>query len=257
MKKLALLAVLLGGLILAAACGGGDNGDGAAPGTPDGEVTPTAAADGEATPTAAATEEATPTAAATEGATPTAGADEEPADSDVAGRLDELVLEAEDVPGGFNELMSMDIDMDLGFLPEAATGESVAYMSVFLDTAGEDIIVSMAFYMEDGEEPGEALAEMEDMPIEDLQEALGMMGAFGDMEFVDAWEIDVPGLGEASFGLGMTLDVSGVGTMDAQFAIWGEGPVMGIVATMAVGGSAMDVLPVAEIMADKITAALD
>jgi len=53
----------------------------------------------------------------------------------------------------------------------------------------------------------------------------------------------------------MTVDMGEMGTMDAEYAFWADGPVMGVVMTMAMGGgSAIDVVPLAQTMADRIEA---
>ena len=130
-------------------------------------------------------------------------------------------------------------------------------MSIFADDMGEDMIVSMVIYLEDGDEVSKALNEAEDLSFEEMEEVFDMMGGFLEMELIDTREIDVSHLGDGGFGFGMTLEMAELGTMDSEYAVWGDGPVMAVVMTMAMdGGSTADVVPLAEIMADKIDAVL-
>ncbi len=240
MRILALAMATILAIVCLAACGGSGEEKAAEEAAGGGEATAAAPAEG------------------TEEATPTSVAEEEAAASDIAGRLDEIVLGEEDVSGGLNEMMSMSMDMDYDFLAEAGAGEGAAYMSMLADDAGEDIIMSMAFYLEDSDEVGKALDEIQDMSVDELEDAFGLLGGLAGMEVVDTREIDVSSLGDGGFGLGMTLEIEGLGTMDAEYAFFGDGPVMAMVVTVAMGGGeAADVLPVAKTMADKIEAVLE
>jgi predicted small lipoprotein YifL len=247
MRILALVMATILAVVCLAACGG----DGDEEGPPAATVTPAAA--GTETPAA------TPTPAeGTEEVTPTSVAEEESAASDIAGRLDEIVLGQEDVPGGLNQMMSTSMDMDFDFLPEATADEGTAYMSMLADDAMEDMIMSMAFYLEDSDEVAKALDEIEDMSVDQLKDDFGLLSDLADVELVDTRKIDVSSLGDGGLGLGMTLEMEGMGTMDAEYAFFGDGPVMAMVATIAMGdGDAADVLPLAKTMADKIEAVLE
>jgi hypothetical protein len=239
MRILALVMATILAAVCLAACGG------------DGEEKAPDEAAGAGEATAAAP------AQGTEEATPTSVAEEEPTASDIAGRLDEIVLGEEDVPGGLNEMMSTSMDMDFDFLPEAAAGEGTAYISMLAGDAMEDIIMSMAFYLEDSDEVAKALDEMEDMSVDELEDAFGLLGGLAGMEVVDTREIDMSSLGHGGFGFGITLKVEELGTMHGEYAFFGDGPVMAMVVTMAMGGGdAADVLPLARTMADKIEAVL-
>jgi hypothetical protein len=269
MKKLALLAVLVVGLALVAACGSGgsdDNTTGALEGA-DGAAEPPAATtvaepeDSDGAVERAPVPSATAKPVATEeGEAPPAATDvptEEPEESDVADRLEEMVLEKEDVPSGLNDIGGMGMDFDMDILPESAISGGTTYMSMFADDMGEDMIVSMVIYLEDGDEVSKALNEAEDLSFEEMEEVFDMMGGFLEMELIDTREIDVSHLGDGGFGFGMTLEMAELGTMDSEYAVWGDGPVMAVVMTMAMdGGSTADVVPLAEIMADKIEAVL-
>ena len=82
-----------------------------------------------------------------------------------------------------------------------------------------------------------------------------MVGAYADVALLDTRELDVSGLGDRAYGLGLTMEMLQVGTMDAEMVFFGEGPLLVMAMTMAMGGgAAVDVVSLAETMADKIDA---
>ena len=239
MKRFLAAVVLVTALALAVACGsGGGEGQpaadiGASPDREEGQAPPAA------TPTATPTAESTPSAV---------GLREE---------MGELVLSEGDVPTGFSSLGSMSLDLDLDFLGLPVPQGVAAHMSMFSAPESEDMIVSMVILMEDDTALQEAFSQIDDLSIEELQKAFNMMGAYSQVTFLDTRKLDVSALGDRAYGLGLTVEVPQVGTMDSEMVFFGEGPVLGMTMTMAMGGgTAIDVVPLAKTMADKIEAAV-
>ena len=82
-----------------------------------------------------------------------------------------------------------------------------------------------------------------------------MVGDQTDMALLDTRELDVSSLGDRAYGLGLTIEVPHVGTMDSEMAFFGEGSLLAVAMTMTMGGdAAVDVVSLAETMADKIEA---
>jgi hypothetical protein len=257
MKRFLGAAVLVAALALTAGCGSGGGGQQAAGGMGGGG----GAQQGQAPPAAESipvdvegdtiVEAIDATAVATPTVEPT------PAASDLTDQLDELVLGEGDVPAGFSLLGSMDLDSALDFLDMPAPQGVTAYMSMFATSESKDMIVSMVILMEDDAALDEAFSQIDNLSIEELKEAFGMVGAYTDVTLLDTRELDVSGLGDRAYGLGLTMDLPHVGTMDSEMVFFGEGPVLAMAMTMAMGGgAAMDVVPLAGTMADKIEAAV-
>ena len=231
-------------LALAAACGSGGAEEESA-GAIGGERT---ANEGQAPP--AATVTATPTAVATPmpESIPSAPAD-------LREQVGELVLTEADVPAGFSSLGSMDFDFDFDLLGLPSPQGMAAHMSMFATPNSEDMIVSMIILMEDDGALDEAFSQIDDLSVEEMQDAFNMMGAYADVALLDTRELDVSGLGDRAYGLGLTVEVPQVGTMDTEMVFFGEGPLLAVAMTMAMGsGSAVDAVPLAEAMAEKIEA---
>jgi predicted small lipoprotein YifL len=240
MKRFLGVLVLLAALALVAACGSGG-----------GEEQP--AADVGASPT---TEEGQAPPAATAVATPTAESTPSPA-SGLREQMGELVLSEGDVPAGFSSLGSMDLDMSLDFLGLPSPQGGAAHMSMFATPGSKDIIVSMVILMKDDTALQEAFSQIENLSIEEIQKAFSMMGANSNVTLLDTRELDVSGLGDRAYGLGLTMEMPQVGTMDSEMVFFGDGPLLAVAMTMAMGGgTAVDVLPLAQTMADKIEAAV-
>jgi len=174
-----------------------------------------------------------------------------------AADLGELVLGEDDVPVGFSSLGSMNLDLGLDFLDLPAPQGMAAHMSMFDTPESEDMIVSMVILMEDDTALEEAFSQIDDLSGEQLQEAFSMVGAQTDMALLDTRELDVSGLGDRAYGLGLTIEVPYVGTMDSEMVFFGEGSLLAVAMTMTMGGgAAVDVVSLAETMADKIEAAV-
>ena len=253
MKGFLGAALLVTVLALAAACGSGGGEE-----QPAGDMGGGGdAQEGQAPPTAEPIRVDTDgdTIDATAVATPTA--ESVPAASDLQEQLGELVLGEDDVPAGFSSLGSMGLDFALDFLDMPTPQGMAAHMSMFATSESEDMIVSMVILMEDDTALHEAFSEIDDLNIEELQEAFGMVGAYTDVILLDTRELDVSGLGDNAYGLGLTMEVPHVGTMDSEMAFFGEGSLLAVAMTMTMGGdAAVDVVSLAETMADKIEAAV-
>jgi hypothetical protein len=147
--------------------------------------------------------------------------------------------------------------LDLDFLGLPVPQGVAAHMSMFATPESEDMIVSMVILMEDDTVLQEAFSQIDDLSIEELQKAFNMMGAYSQVTFLDTRKLDVSALGDRAYGLGLTVEVPQVGTMDSEMVFFGEGPLLGMAMTMAMrGGTAIDVVPLAKTMADKIDAAV-
>jgi len=246
--------VLVTALALTAACGSGDSDEQPAGdiggGVQEGQAPPAAESTGvdsdgdtlvdsvDATAVASPTDESVPLAA-----------------DDLPEHLGELVLSEDDVPADFSSLGSMDLDFALDFLDMPSVGGLTAHMSMFATSESEDMIVSMVILMEDDTVLDEAFSQIDDLSVEEMQDAFDMVGAYADVALLDTRELDVSGLGDRAYGLGLTMEVLQVGTMDAEMVFFGEGPLLAMAMTMAMGGgAAVDVVSLAETMADKIDA---
>jgi len=236
MKRFLAAVALVATLALTVACGSGGGGGqpaadiGASPEREEGQAPPAA------TPTA----ESTPS--------PAAGLGEE---------LDELVLSEGDVPVDFSSLGSMDFDFDLDFLDLPLPQGMTAHMSIFATPDSQDMIVSMVILMEDDTLLEEAFSQIDNLSPEEMEEAFSMFGDYSQLTLLDTRELDVSSLGDQAYGLGLTMEMPQVGVMDCEMVFFGEGPVLAVAMTMAMrGGTAVDVVPLAETMADKIEAAV-
>jgi hypothetical protein len=241
MKRFLAAVALMTVLALVLACGSGGGGQpaadiGASPEREEGQAPPVA------TPTATPTAESTPSAAA-----------------GLAEELDELVLGEGDVPVDFSSLGSMDFDFDLDFLDLPLPQGMTAHMSMFATPDSQDMIISMVILMEDDTALEEAFSQIDNLSPEEeeMEEAFSMFGDYSGLTLLDTRELDVSGLGDQAYGLGLTMEMPQVGVMDCEMVFFGEGSVLGITMTMAMrGGTAVDVVPLAQTMADKIEAAV-
>ncbi|MGQ9573433.1 MAG: hypothetical protein ACUVV3_09710 [Dehalococcoidia bacterium] len=238
MKRFLGTLVLMVALVaLAVACGSGGGKDEAT----DGVGGPQ---EGQAPPTAVTT----------------AMPDSEPSPAAASGlreQMGELVLGEGDVPAGLSMVGSMDLDMNLDFLGVPAPQGGSAYMSMFASPDSEEMIVSMVILMDDDTALDEAFSQIESMGIAEMQDAFNMVGAYTDVTLLDTRELDVSGLGDQAYGIGLTMEMAQVGTMDSEMVLFGEGPLLAMAMTMTMGGgSAVDVVPLAQAMADRIEAAL-
>jgi hypothetical protein len=254
MKRFLGAAVLVTALTLAAACGSGGGEEqpaaGIGGGAQEGQAPPAAESIRVDTDGDTIDELIEPTAAAT----PTAESIPSAA-ADLREQMGELVLSEDDVPAGFSLLGSMDLDFGLDFLDMPSPQGLAAHMSMFATPESEDMIVSMVILMEDDTALEEAFSQIDDLSIEEMQDAFDMVGAYADVTLLDTRELDVSGLGDRAYGLGLTVEVAQVGAMDSEMVFFGDGPLLAVAMTMAMGGgTAVDVVSLAETMADKIEA---
>jgi hypothetical protein len=235
--SLALLALLL------AACSSGDEEstselerDGL-----EGQAPPVA------TSTATATTEATPVATVTSIATTEAPA------GDLSDRLDEMTLDEDDVPRGLTPMGEMTLDYDMDTLGLAGLGSGKAHMNMFAGAGQQEMVVTMVILLEDSWAVEQALAEMDKVSADQIEDAFGMMGDFGGLQYEDLRELDVSDLGEAAFGLAIRFELPQIGAGEGQWVFFGRGSVLGMVMTMGMsGGAAADAVPLAEVMDAKI-----
>jgi hypothetical protein len=256
MKRFLGAVVLVTALALAAACGSDGSEEqpagGIGGGAQEGQAPPAAESTGVDSDgdTLVDSVDATAAATPTDGSVPLAA-------EDLPEHLEELVLSEDDVPIDFSSLGSMDFDFAFDFLDMPSLGGVTAYMSMFATSESEDMIVSMVILMEDDTVLDEAFSQIDDLSVEEMQDAFDMMGDYSDVMLLETRELDVSGLGDRAYGLGMTMEMPQVGTMDSEMVFFGEGPLMAMAMTMAMGsGAAVDVVPLAETMADKIDAVI-
>ena len=253
MKRFLVAVVLVTALALTAACGSGDSGEQPAGGMGGGN-----AEEGQAPPAAESSRVDTngdtvdESVDATAVATPT---DEyiPPAATDLREHMGELVLCEVKPTGTSSSLGSMDMDFGFDFLDMPTPEGMAAHMSMFATPESEEMIMSMVILMEDDSDLDEAFSEMDEMGVEEMQDAFDMIGDYTDVMLLETRELDVSSLGDRAYGLGMTMEMPLLGTMDAEMVFFGEGPLLAMAMTMAMsGGAAVDVVSLAETMADKI-----
>jgi hypothetical protein len=190
-------------------------------------------------------------------ATATPAATAEASAGDLSDRLDEMTLDEDDVPRGLSSMGNMTLDYDMETLGLAEAGSAKAHMTMFAGPGQQEMVVSMVILLDDAEAVEQALEQMDKVSADQLQDAFGMMGDFGGLEFQDVRVLDVSGLGEAAFGLAMKLDMAQLGAADMQMVFFGRDSVMAMAMTMGMsGGAAADAVPLAEVMDAKIKAVL-
>jgi hypothetical protein len=228
MKRILWLLLALVGL-LAAACGSGGD-ESASEGEADGLA-------GRAPPVATVT--ATATAEAPVG--------------DVSDRLDEMALDEDDVPRGLAPMGEMTFDYDMEMLGLVGPQGGKAHMTMFAGPGQQEMVVSMVILLDDSAAVEEALAQADEMSLDEIQDAFAMAGDFGGLKLLDSRVLDVSGLGEAAFGFGLTFELPQLGVGDGQWVFFGRGSLMAMVMTMSMGGAApADAVPLAEVMDGKI-----
>jgi hypothetical protein len=242
MRRILWLLLALVGL-LAAACGSADEEstseierDGLA-----GEAPPVA------TSTATATTETAPVATVTSIATAEASA------GDLGDRLDEMTLDEDDVPRGLTPMGEMTLDYDMETLGLAGLGSGKAHMTMFAGAGQQEMVVSMVILFEDSWAVEQALAQIDKVSADQIQDTFGMMGDFGGLQYEDLRELDVSDLGEGAFGFAMKFELPQIGAGDGQWVLFGRDSLLAMVMTMGMsGGAAADAVPLAEVMDAKI-----
>ncbi len=233
--KTILWLMLAVGAVLVAGCGSGADEE-SSEGASDGMA-------GRAPPVATATAPAP---------TPT------PAVAELADRLDELALDEGDVPAGLSKLGEMNFDYDLKTLGLAGAQGGKAHMTMFAEPDQRNMVVSVVILLDDAATMEQALAQMDNLTADQMESAFDMAGNFGGMRLIDSRDLDVSGLGEHAFGVGLTMELPQVGVSDAQMTFFGRDSLLAMVMTMAMGGGApADAVSLAKVMDAKITGALD
>ena len=223
MRFLWLFLAVVG--LLAAACGS-DSDERASESETDGLA-------GRAPPVATMT--ATGTAEAPLVATVTATADEEPVE-DLSDRLDEMTLDEDDVPRGLSSMGDMTLDYDMNLLGVAGSQGGKAHMTMFAGPGQKEMVVSMVILLDDAKAVEQALDQMDEMTVGEIQEGFGMAEDLGGLELLDWRPLDVSGLGDAGFGFALTFELPQLGAGDGQWVFFGRGPLLAMTMTTSMGG---------------------
>ena len=172
---------------------------------------------------------------------------------DLSDRLDEMTLDEDDVPRGLTPLGDMTLDYDMNLLGVVGPQGGKAHMTTFAGPGQQEMVVSMVILLDDPAAVEQALEQMEEMSLDQIQDALGMAGSFGGLKLLDSRVLDVSGLGEAAFGFALTAELPQLGVGAGQWAFFGRGPLLAMAMTLSMGGSApADAVPLAEAMDGKI-----
>ena len=232
MRRILWLLLALVGL-LAAACGS-DGDESASEGEADGLA-------GRAPPVATVTATATAEAPA----------------ADLSARLDEMTLDEDDVPRGLASLGDMTFDYDANLLGAVGPQGGKAHMTMFAGPGQQEMVVSMVILLDDARAVEQALEQMDELTVDQIQDAFGMAGSFGGLELLDSRVLDVSGLGEAAFGFALTVELPQLGVGDGQWVFFGRGPLLAMAMTLSMGGGApADAVPLAEVMDANIKGVL-
>ncbi len=185
--------------------------------------------------------------------TPTATATAEVVVGDVSDRLDEMTLDEDDVPRGLSSLGEMTFDYDMNMLGLVGPQGGKAHMTMFAGPGQQEMVVSMVILLDDSAAVEEALAQVDEMSLDQIQDAFGTAGNFGGLKLTDSRVLDVSGLGEAAFGFALRFELPQLGVGDGQWVFFGRGPLLAMSMTMSMGGGApVDAVPLAETMDGKI-----
>jgi hypothetical protein len=126
-------------------------------------------------------------------------------------------------------------------------------MTAFAGPGQQEMVVSMVILLDDPAAVEQALEQMEEMSLDQIQDALGMAGSLGGLKLLDSRVLDVSGLGEAAFGFALTVEMPQLGVGDGQWAFFGRGPLLAMAMTLSMGGGApADAVPLAEAMDARI-----
>ena len=227
MRVLWLFLALVG--LLAAACGSDSDGS-ASEGETDGLA-------GQAPPVVTGTATATAQAAA----------------SDLSDRLDAMTLDEDDVPRGLSPLRSMTFDYDANLLGVVGSETSKAHMTMFAGPGQQEMVMSVVILLDDASAVEHALAQIENLTVDEIQDTFGMPGNIGGPKLRDSRRLDVSDLGETAFGFALTFELPQVGAGDGQWVFFGRDSLLAMVMTMAMDGIApADAVTLAEVMDGKI-----
>jgi len=157
------------------------------------------------------------------------------------------------VPRGLSPLRSMTFDYDASLLGVVGSEASKAHMTMFAGPGQQEIVMSVVILLDDAWAVEQALAQMENLTVDQIQDTFGMPGNFGGPKLRDSRQLDVSDLGETAFGLALTFEVPQVGVGDGQWVFFGRDSLLAITVTVAMDGVApVDAVLMAELMDDKI-----
>jgi hypothetical protein len=228
MRVLWLLMALVG--LVAAACGA-DSDDSASDGVTDGLA-------GRAPPVATVT---------------ATGAAAEEAVGDLSDRLGEMTLDEDDVPRGLSPLRNTAFDYDASLLGVVGSETSKAHMTMFAGPGQQEMVMSVVILLDDASAVEQALAQMENLTADQIQDTFGVPGNIGGPKLRDSRQLDVSDLGETAFGLALTFELPQLGTGDGQWVFFGRGPLLAMTMTVAMDGVApADAVTLAEVTDRKI-----
>jgi len=200
-------------------------------------------------------EDDVPLLAARAVATPTAAASPSLA-SGLQEQMDQLVLDDGDVPARFFSVASMSFDLHIDFLNPTLHTVPAQY-TMFVSRGYKETITCTVALVDDP--TVEKFFSQTDhyLNSEGLQAFSDMAAAYADTAPMDFRELDLSGLGDMAWGYGLTTEVPGEGVLYNELVFFGHGSLMASVQTTAVGGApAVEAVPLAQKMAEKITAVI-
>ena len=173
--------------------------------------------------------------------------------SDLSDRLDVMTLDKDDVPRGLSPLRSMTFDYDASLLGVVGSEASKAHMTMFAGPGQQETVMSVVILLDDASAVEQALAQMENLTVDQIQATFGMPGNFGGPKLRDSRQLDVSDLGETAFGFALTFELPQAGVGDGQWVFFGRDSLLAITVTVAMDGVApVDAVLMAELMDDKI-----
>lgn len=157
------------------------------------------------------------------------------------------------VPRGLSPLRSMTFDYDASLLGVVGSEASKAHMTMFAGPGQQETVMSVVILLDDASAVEQALAQMENLTVDQIQATFGMPGNFGGPKLRDSRQLDVSDLGETAFGFALTFELPQAGVGDGQWVFFGRDSLLAITVTVAMDGVApVDAVLMAELMDDKI-----
>jgi alpha-D-ribose 1-methylphosphonate 5-triphosphate synthase subunit PhnI len=185
--------------------------------------------------------------------TGTATATAQAAASDLSDRLDAMTLDEDDVPRGLSPLRSMTFDYDASLLGVVGSEASKAHMTMFAGPGQQEMVMSVVILLDDARAVEQALAQVENLTVDQIQDTFGVPSNFGGPKLRDSRRLDVSDLGETAFGLALTFELPQIGVGDGQWVFFGRDSLLAMTMTVAMDGVApADAVTLAEVMDGKI-----